>query len=283
MDAPSTTNVNEDRFIPKISAIGAPHLLFLLQIVVLWPVWLQMAARFSTSSEVLVELLPLVAVAFFSWSTRPELPVSLSSSTLYSSAFLLFVYVISIPFVPFTFRALIAFASITVLISSWRFGVSFHLGVFALFCLSLPLTDSLNFFLGFPMRAFVGDAVVFLVRLQGIELFRDGVSLHFGDKLIWIDAPCSGIKMLWFGSFLATVLSLIFRLSSIKLLAALLLSFIGVLLGNVLRASALFYVEGGLIEAPEWMHSAIGVVAFAITSIFIVLVVKLLSGVKWRK
>ncbi|MEQ1642406.1 MAG: archaeosortase/exosortase family protein, partial [Pyrinomonadaceae bacterium] len=125
--------------------------------------------------------------------------------------------------------------------------------------------------------------VVFLLGLQGLEVFRDGVSLHFGEKLIWIDAPCSGIKMLWFGSFLATFLSFVFKLGPIRLLGALSLTFIAVLLGNVLRASALFYIEGGLIESPDWMHSAVGVVSFAITSLLIVLAVKWLSEAKWRK
>ena len=116
-----------------------------------------------------------------------------------------------------------------------------------------------------------------------MDVYRAGVCLHFGDKLIWIDAPCSGIKMLWFGTFLATFLSCLFKIGTIRLLGALSITFIAIVLGNIMRASALFYLEAGLIDSPEWMHSAIGVVAFAITSLVIVFVVKKLSGSKWKK
>jgi hypothetical protein len=57
-----------------------------------------------------------------------------------------------------------------------------------------------------PLRVIVGVATAFLLQMQGLDVWREGVCLHFGEKLIWIDAPCSGIKMLWFGFFLASFL-----------------------------------------------------------------------------
>lgn len=283
MDLDLSISDERDRAARFGPALDNPVFLLLLPVVALWHVWLQLGARFSTSSDGMWELLPLASILFFSWSSKSHESTKINSLALISAATFLLLYAISGFVAPFMVRAVLAVISITILVGSWRFGTPFHLGIFALFALSLPLTDSLNFFLGFPMRAVVGDVVVFLLGLQGLEVFRDGVSLHFGEKLIWIDAPCSGIKMLWFGSFLATFLSFVFKLGPIRLLGALSLTFIAVLLGNVLRASALFYIEGGLIESPDWMHSAVGVVSFAITSLLIVLAVKWLSEAKWRK
>ncbi|MGE3466135.1 MAG: archaeosortase/exosortase family protein [Pyrinomonadaceae bacterium] len=265
--------------------LASPRIVLLLQIAAFWQIWLLTGARFFTSADGPWALLPLAAVVFFSWSEKAVPPEAINPSALLSAAVFLLLYAAgtSVIPVPFIIRGLLAIISITIVVSSWRFRQPFQVGIFALFGLSLPLTDSLNFFLGFPMRALVGDIVAALLRLQGLNVFREGVSLDFGGKLIWIDAPCSGIKMLWFGAFLAVFLSLLFRLGSIKILAALALTFIAVLIGNVLRASALFYIEGGLIESSDWMHSAVGVVSFAISSLLIIVTVRWLSEARWRK
>ncbi len=280
MDASIPKNYRPDS--PDIAAQGPEFLFLLLQIAAFWNVWQLLAARFAASGEAIWEILPLLSVFFFSWAARPKkLPVS--SVAIIAAAFFLVVYAATFTVAPPLIRAFFAITSITFIISSWRFGKVFHSGIFILFLMSLPLTDSLDFFLGYPMRAVVGEAVAFLLNLQGLDVYRDGVCLHFGEKLIWIDAPCSGIKMLWFGTFLATFLSCLLNFGAFRLLAVLASSFIAIISGNILRASALFYMEGGLIDSPEWMHPAVGVIAFAFTTLAIVFIVKVFSGSKWQK
>ncbi len=259
-----------------------PVPLFLLQAAAFWNVWYWLGVRFVTSTDAAWEVLPLIAVIFFSWDvghTRPRV----GSDTLIFAAIFLVLYSVSFDAVPFTLRAILALTSINFFISGWRFGTTFHFGTFALLLLSLPLTESLNFFLGYPMRVLVGESVAMLLDLQGLDVYREGVSLHFGDQLIWIDAPCSGIKMLWFGTFLAAFLSCLFKLNTLRLLAALGLSFLVIVTGNILRASALFYIEAGFIDSPGWMHSAVGVIAFVFTSVAIAVVVRKLSVTKWQR
>jgi len=36
-------------------------------------------------------------------------------------------------------------------------------------------------------------------------------------------------------------------------------------------------------DSPDWMHSTVGVIAFAFTSLAIVQIVKKFSGFKWQK
>lgn len=263
------------------AALQSPILFLSLQIVAFWHVWRWMAARAAASGEPVWEVVPLVAVLLFSWFSKPKQEPG--GIPLIPAALFLVAYAASFAVAPPMIRAVLAMASITFVLSRWRFDRVFHSGIFVLLLLALPLTESLNFFLGYPMRAVVGEAVASLLNLQGLDVFREGVSLHFGEKLIWIDAPCSGVKMLWFGTLLAASLSCYVDLGSIRLAAVLALTFAAIMLGNILRASGLFYIEGGLVDAPDWMHSAVGVVAFLLTSLMIVCIVRTLAGSKWRK
>lgn len=258
-------------------------LFLLLQIAGFWSVWQWIAARFATSVDAGWEILPLLSILLFSWFAPQRRHSDISSAGFITAAIFLIAYAVSFTFAPPMIRGVFAIISVTFILSSWRFGVFFHFGIFVLFLLSLPLTDSLNFFLGYPMRVVVSEVVEFLLSLQGLDVYREGVCLHFGEKLIWIDAPCSGIKMLWFGTFLATFLSCFFKLGTFRLVVVLALTFTAIMFGNILRASALFYIESGLIDSPEWMHSAVGVIAFAFTSLAIVFIVKKVSALEWQK
>lgn len=265
------------------SLLSRPFVLLAIQVVAFWSVWQWALGRFATSGESAWEILPLASIIFLFWLAEGETKHTVSPTALFLSAFLTLGYAGSILLAPPLVRAVLAVAAIAPIVGSWRFGKVFHPGIFILFLLSLPVVDSLNFFLGYPMRVLVGEAVELLLKLQGLDVYREGVGLHFNETLIWIDAPCSGIKMLWFGTFLTTSLSTYLRLDWLKLAVVGLLSLAAVIAGNILRASALFYIESGLIEVPHWMHSAVGMAAFALTSVAIVLLVVKTAGVKWQR
>ena len=268
---------------PLIRLVNADGFLLMILLAALWNLWHWLGTRLLSSGEPAWELLPLLSIVFFASTNRPRENTQLNSGSLILAAIALGVYSASTTVAPPVVRAMIAMVSLTFVISRLRFGTTFHPGVFTLLTLCLPVTDSLNFFLGYPMRAFVGEATVYLLNLQGLLVYREGVNLQFGDLLIVIDAPCSGVKMLWFGILLATNLSFLFRLSVRLFLPVLVTAFALIMLGNVMRASALFYIEGGLIEVPAWMHSAVGVAAFAFTSLSIACVVKKSSEIKWER
>ena len=144
--------------------------------------------------------------------------------------------------------------------------------------LSLPLLASLQFYLGFPLRLLVARPASAMLRAAGLLVFSEGTALRWKEQLIEIDAPCSGIKMLWAGGYLVCTLAVIYRLSWRRTLAAGALGIVVIVLGNLWRATALFYLEAGLIKMPAWSHNAIGVAAFVVTALALIALVRWLSG-----
>jgi len=94
--------------------------------------------------------------------------------------------------------------------------------------------------------------------------------------MIWIDAPCSGIKMLWVGLFLTFVVLCLYELPLRKTLLLLPLVGVVIMAANVFRAVALFYLEAGVLSMPSWGHEYAGVIAFVLEAAGIIGIVLLL-------
>lgn len=237
-------------------------ILILLQLIAFWSVWRWYFLRLSTSNDESWGILALLAIIVIIFKNRKENSKISNLNLIIAS---MFVFAVTFAFLPPLLRAVIAMTSLTITISGWRFGRKFHFGIWSLFLLSLPIIASLQFYFGFPMRVFIGEATAWLLKLNGLVVFREGVCLHFGEKLIWIDAPCSGIKMLWAGFFLAGLLVTIYNFNLQKTIIAFICAFGIILLGNIFRATGLFYLETEFIKMPDFAHDAIGVSAFILT------------------
>jgi len=139
-----------------------------------------------------------------------------------------------------------------------------------LVALALPVLPSLQFTLGYPMRVVSATLTAALLQAHGLAVARQGTFLAWRDELIQFDAPCSGVNMLWAGLLLTLMGCVLIRSGVLKVMAAVALSLILVITGNVLRASSLFYVEAGQVaNAPGWWHDGIGIVAFGLSAIAI--------------
>lgn len=291
--------VEENFKFGKFDSIGnsklfAFNFIFIFQLAAFWATWRWLGWRVWTSAEERWSLTALAAAIFFTfvWTKSeaiyerletPRKSVRFSAAGFAAAIFLIFLivlYAASFGFAPPLLRAILAITAITLTLSSWRFGKTFHAGLWSLLLLSLPSVASLQFFLGYPFRVIVGEATVFLLRLQGLDVWRDGVCLHFGEKLIWIDAPCSGIKMLWFGLFLAAFLVCLHRLSNAKSATVIASAFFIILIGNIFRASALFYIEAEILRAPPFMHAAVGVAAFIFTALAVAVTAQFWSSLR---
>ncbi|SFF51502.1 exosortase/archaeosortase family protein [Duganella sp. CF458] len=165
--------------------------------------------------------------------------------------------------VPAPARSPLLALAITALASSLRLGKRFDVALFTLCILALPLSATLQFYLGYPLRVLAGDLSAFLLRMNGIAVAREGAMLAWQGQLVSIDAPCSGVKMLWAGLLLAGALAGAVRLSSLRTAVALMLAIAAVVAANAIRAAALFYMEAGIVHLPASAHEAIGVVSFA--------------------
>jgi exosortase/archaeosortase family protein len=163
----------------------------------------------------------------------------------------------------------IAMSALAAACSAVCFGKRMQLWLWGLMLLSLPLIPSLNFFAGYPLRVVVGDIACVLLNMNGFAVMRDGASLLWNEQQIAIDAPCSGIKMLWTGAYLSCALAGFMRFGALRTLLLGSLALCIVILANVVRATALFYVEGGIVPQAQSAHELIGVIIFAVAAIVI--------------
>src|SRR5262245_48765870 len=186
-------------------------------------------------------------------------------------ATLLLCYSLSYHFLSSLPRAAIAVTAIAATISDIRFGRRMHLGVWGLLLLSLPVVASLQFYIGFPMRAIVARLAAPMLQINGFAVTAEGASLNWNGDPILIDAPCSGVKMLWTGFYLTCALACYYKLNAKRTALACAAAFAAIIIGNTFRAAALFYVESGAanLPAPDWTHEGVGVVVFAATAIAI--------------
>jgi len=205
-------------------------------------------------------------------------PLPKAPPSLLVPALLIALYAATYFVLPPLARALIAFTAFAVTLTSLRFGKLFHPGLFGLFYLSLPTLPSLQFFGGYPLRIVVAELTAPILRLGGFAVIPEGTCLNWSGQLIWIDGPCSGIKMLWVGMFLTFILACLYELPAVKTLLLVPLAFIVIIGANVFRAVALFYLEAGVLSLPSWGHEYAGVVAFVLQAIAIVLIVFMLRG-----
>jgi len=251
-------------------------LIVALQVAAFWPVWRWHASRVGDSADDVWGLLSLGAFALLVWKGGGARGDGAEAGRgLWLPALVMLVYAVSYPFVLPLARAALALTALCCTVSLLRFGRRFHPGLLGLLYLSLPVIPSLQFYGGYPLRVLVAGAAAPLLRLGGYAVFQEGTCLNWAGRLIWVDAPCSGVRMLWVGMFLACALACLYELRPLKTLLALAAAAVAILAGNVLRAAALFYVEAGVVEGPEWLHEYVGVFAFAAVA------VSILAAVRW--
>jgi exosortase/archaeosortase family protein len=133
----------------------------------------------------------------------------------------------------------------------------------------------LQFYIGYPLRLSVAAFAAPLLQLSGLAVFRQGTCLSWGDQLISIDAPCSGIRMLWTGGYLLFTLCLLYRLTNKRTLLAGGLAFFLIFFSNVIRSASLFYLEAGIFDIHnDYAHELVGMFVFAALALAIFFLVR---------
>lgn len=231
-----------------------------LQLIAFWEVWRWYVVRSVYSWDQPWGVLVLVAAFAFLIASRKPFPTRERSLLL--PALLILTYVLTYSAFGPLARATVAFTALAVTTSSLRFGKTFHPGLLGLFYLSLPTIPTLQFFGGYPLRVVVAELTAPILRLAGFAVTPEGTCLNWGGQLIWIDAPCSGIKMVWVGLFLTFVVLCLYELPLLKTMLLLPLVAVVIMGANVFRAVALFYLETGLLRMPSWGHEYAGLIAF---------------------
>lgn len=135
--------------------------------------------------------------------------------------------------------------------------------VLGLAVLSLPLLASLQFYLGYPLRVLTAQASSWLLQSH-FNVERAGASLQVNGQLILVDAPCSGVQMVWLGYFSACVVALHVRRGNRAFFTRLPAVGVLVLLGNVLRNTVLVAFEAASHGLSGTWHDLLGLLVLAL-------------------
>jgi exosortase/archaeosortase family protein len=227
-----------------------------------WPVWPWYAARIGDSPDDAAALVAIALLALLS-ARVPAAPVATGAWALLPSTLALAVYAVSFPFVPRLASALLAFLALGFAWSLWRYGTPYRAWAVGLGLLGLPMASSLQFYLGYPLRVVSGAVALVLLRVGGFSVEREGVYLRAGGDLVMIDAPCSGMRMLWAAVLLACCLAALFRMRARAFLLAVGAAAALAVAGNGLRTAALFWADTSTLPLPASSHAGIGLAAFA--------------------
>jgi exosortase/archaeosortase family protein len=248
-------------------------LLVLLSCLAFHPVFHWTVLRALDGSDEPWNLLALAFAPCWVWIDR-----SAAKSAHSSLAALLGVagYVLFYPLLTPLPRGMLAMTALTGLISPLYLRCRFSVGLWLVLLLALPVVASLQFYAGYPLRVAVAELARVLLRFSGFPVEVKGVALVLGTRTVLVDVPCSGLKMLWVGGFATGALSLLHRLDVKQTLLSALSALVLLFVANVLRATALFHVELGLVELPAWGHQGVGLVLFALT------LAAIARAVRWR-
>lgn len=257
------------RLLPTTSVPIHPLVILGLQGIAFWPVWRWYGERITDGSDEPWGIAALATALVF--LLRQGKPGHVKISTLGCAAALVTLYALSFPFVPALARAILAVLTLSCTLSAFYLGRSLHLGILGLLLLSLPLIASLQFYLGYPVRFLTAEIAAWIITLTGHAVTAEGTCLRWLGDLISVDAPCSGIKMLWTGLYLNFTLACFRELGSLRTWLTYSLSMFIIFLGNLLRTIVLFYGEAHILSFPSWGHQGVGIAAFLVVALAIAL------------
>ena len=243
--------------------------MYLLPLIALsvsfWPVWAWYGERVLDGSDEPYGILALVAalaILVAKSAKRSELP----ESVLLTLAGISVAYALVAQRLPLLFQGLVFALCLSAVLSQMFFARKLHLGLLGLLVLSLPLIASLQFFMGFPLRFITAKFCAEIISCIGFPVHAEGTLLHWRGELVALDAPCTGIRMLWSGLFLHFLLSSWRGMGNKYTLLGYSLSMLIIFGGNLIRTVLLFFTESRIVRAPEWMHAGIGLFSFMLVA-----------------
>jgi exosortase/archaeosortase family protein len=242
-----------------------------LQVLALWPVWRWYWLRLGDGSDEPLGPLALGLALLLLWGRRREFRAEPSAFPLLVAGLLTLTQAALSDWPPLV-RALLGVTALGCTLAAFLPRPREAAPLWALLALSLPLVASLQFYGGYPLRLLAAEGAAFLLQVLGLPVLADGAGLRWGERLMLVDAPCSGVHMLWVALVMASAASGLASASPARLLLNNGLAVGLVLLGNVLRNAALFFKETGFIALPAWTHEGIGVALFGMALVPVALI-----------
>jgi exosortase len=240
-------------------------LLVALHAASFWPVWRWYLKRLNDGSDEPWAVAALFAAALLSWP-RFGFRLDARDPLIACAAVLTLMYAALAPFAPPLGRAVLAMSALACSWVSVSGAQRRFPAIAGLLLLSIPVIASLQFYAGYPLRLVTAAAATEMLNLFGFDIARAGTSMSTGGKMVLVDAPCSGVRMLWTGSVLCCVLAALRDAGWRSTMAALLFAVPVVLFVNGVRAALLFLLEIRATPPPAAMHSLVGVATFVLAA-----------------
>ena len=238
---------------------GLPPLAWLaLHAAALWPHGRWAAARVADGSDDPLGLAALAALLFFVASEARRLRASPRAGWLLAALGLSAVAT-GVGFVaPPLVSALLAVLALACSLQAFRPAGQALVPFAGLAVLALPLVSSLQFYAGYPLRVLTAQASAWLLQLAGMQALRAGSALQVDGLWVIVDAPCSGVQMVWMAYFCAFTVAAFDGLRDGVLLRRLPAVGALVLAGNVLRNTVLVALEARGEAVAQWVHQGVG-------------------------
>jgi exosortase/archaeosortase family protein len=245
----------------ELTAVPRVWWLLLLLVGACWPHGLWMLRRLTDGSDEPWGALALLTVAVLLAQARREMSMPTRAALVASGALAVLAAVLAqrVPPILAAGLAMLALGAFVTAALPRRPAAP----MVTLLLLALPVIASLQFYLGYPLRLATAHAAAPLLGLGGIDAAATGAALRWQGQTVLVDPPCAGIGMLWVGSWSAALLSYLNGACARRTLLNGSVAAVVVFAANVLRNVLLFFPEAGLLQAPAWLHTAIGLVAFA--------------------
>lgn len=253
--------------VPPVAWLG-------LQAAALWTHWRWAAARFGDGSDDPLGLAAVVALLWAVARIARELrghprPVWLALALALSVTATAAVFV-----APPLAGALLASLALVAGLQSVMPAGRALLPIAGLAVLALPVLSSLQFYAGYPLRVVTAQASTWLLEAAGVAAARSGSAMQVEGRLVIVDAPCSGVQMLWMAYFCGCVVALVGDVGDRRFVRT--LPWVGavVLAGNVLRNSVLVLLEARHDVVPQAWHEGIGLGVLALVCAGVVFVMR---------
>lgn len=241
-----------------------PLALLAVQAVALWPHWTWYVRRMTDRSDEPWGVLALVTVGALVGREWTRLVGQPAPARVLLAALATLLAAAAGLVLPPLLAAGVAMLAVALLLRAVLPGDRPRGALMLLLFLSLPLTASLEFFAGYPLRWGTAAGAAALLRLIGVPATAQGAAITWETTTVLVDAPCAGIAMLWVGTYVAALLSYLQRSPARRCAGNIAAALVIVLAANVLRNTLLFFPEAGIVRWPAWWHDAIGLTVFAL-------------------
>lgn len=244
-----------------------------LQALALWPHGAWLVRRAADGSDDPLGLAALAVLALLVVGRAPRLRIAPNTGWLAAAGALTLVANTALFAMPPLLAGLLAALALAAGLVAWGPADAPRLPTAGLLVLALPLIASLQYYGGYPLRVLTAQLSAWALQAAGVAATPSGATMLVNGQLVIVDAPCSGVQMVWLAYFSACTVAATTALRDAAFVRRLPLVGLVVLAGNVVRNTLLVALEARPQGLGAAWHEAIGLGALAAVVAAVIVIV----------